>query len=243
MSEFKEEHKVSLLMGAPPGYVGYGEGGLLTEAVRRRPYGVLLLDEMEKAHPGVQDIFYQLFDKGVLRDSEGRDVDFRNTTIIMASNAGCDRLTDPETLEGATHVDDLVQALHPDLLRHFKAAFLGRVAVIPYTPLSLPDLAKVVGIKLDRLRRRLAATHGATLTVHQQATRHLVECCGTGDTGARAIDDLLSRIVLPTLSRQILERLASGQPVQGATIGWDDEAGAFCIGLDTLSAAMPAEVE
>src|SRR5947207_8505975 len=137
MSEFKEEHKVSLLMGSPPGYVGYGEGGILTEAVRRRPYSVILLDEMEKAHSGVQDVFYQVFDKGMMKDGEGRDIDFKNTVILMTSNAGTDAImklcSDPETRPDAPA---LSEALMPELLKHFKPAFLGRVTLVPYLPLS-----------------------------------------------------------------------------------------------------------
>src|SRR5690606_31886808 len=137
MSEFKEEHKVSLLMGSPPGYVGYGKGGVLTEAVRRRPYSVVLLDEMEKAHPGVQDIFYQVFDKGTLRDGEGRDIDFKNTVIIMTSNAGTDEIkklcADPDTRPDP---DALAEALHPVLVKTFRPAFLGRVTLLPYYPLT-----------------------------------------------------------------------------------------------------------
>ncbi len=143
MSEFKEEHKVSSLVGSPPGYVGYGEGGVLTEAVRRRPFGLLLLDEVEKAHAGVQDVFYQVFDKGMLRDGEGRDIEFLNTTIILTSNAGSETLAtlaaDPETMpEG----DALVEALQPELAKHFKPAFLGRVTIVPYLPLSSEVLAR-----------------------------------------------------------------------------------------------------
>ncbi|MTJ83167.1 MAG: type VI secretion system ATPase TssH [Telmatospirillum sp.] len=240
MSEFKEEHKVSLLLGAPPGYVGYGEGGLLTEAVRRRPYGVLLLDEMEKAHPGVQDIFYQLFDKGVLRDSEGRDVDFRNTTIVMASTAGAGRLGDAVEADPSVGLDDLAQILHEELLRSFKAAFLGRVSVIPYLPLTVSDLTAVAGLKLDRLRRRLVAEHGAALSVNPLAIDQLVQCCGSGDIGARAIDDLLARIVLPTLSRQILDRMAAGRPIGNAVIDWDAGEGEFRIGLQDPPAPADA---
>ena len=146
MSEFKEEHKVSLLMGSPPGYVGYGEGGVLTEAVRRRPYSVVLLDEMEKAHPGVQDIFYQVFDKGTLRDGEGRDIDFKNTVILMTSNAGTDLImklcADPETCPDPA---GLAEALHPELLKTFKPAFLGRVTLVPYFPLSDEVMRQIVG--------------------------------------------------------------------------------------------------
>ena len=136
MTEFKEEHKVSLLMGSPPGYIGYGEGGILTEAVRRRPYSVLLLDEMEKAHPGVQDVFFQVFDKGNMKDGEGRDIDFKNTVIIMTSNAGTDLITklfaDPETAPDAA---GLAEALRPELMKYFRPAFLGRVTLVPSFPL------------------------------------------------------------------------------------------------------------
>ena len=137
LSEFKEEHKVSMLVGSPPGYVGYGEGGVLTEAVRRRPHGVLLLDEVEKAHPGVQDVFYQVFDRGILRDGEGRDIDFRHTTILLTANVGSDLIAslaaDPETMPDAAGLESV---LRPELLKVFKPAFLGRVVVVPYLPLS-----------------------------------------------------------------------------------------------------------
>ena len=152
MSEFKEEHKVSLLMGSPPGYVGYGEGGVLTEAVRRRPYSVILLDEMEKAHPGVQDIFFQVFDKGNMKDGEGRDIDFKNTVIIMTSNAGTDLITrlfaDPETAPDAAGLAD---ALMPELMKFFKPAFLGRVNLVPYFPLSPEIIRQIVVLQLGRI--------------------------------------------------------------------------------------------
>ncbi len=155
MSEFKEEHKVSLLMGSPPGYVGYGEGGVLTEAVRRRPYSVILLDEMEKAHPGVQDIFFQVFDKGNMKDGEGRDIDFKNTVIIMTSNAGTDLITrlfaDPETAPDAAGLAD---ALMPELMKSFKPAFLGRVNLVPYFPLSPEIIRQIVELQLGRISRR-----------------------------------------------------------------------------------------
>src|SRR4029077_5579687 len=152
MSEFKEEHKVSLLMGAPPGYVGYGEGGVLTEAVRRRPYSVVLLDEMEKAHPGVQDVFFSVFDKGNMKDGEGRDIDFKNTIIIMTSNAGTDLISklcaDPETAPDAA---GLAEALRPELLKIFKPAFLGRVTLVPYFPLSDEIIRSIVELQLGRI--------------------------------------------------------------------------------------------
>ncbi len=162
MSEFKEEHKVSLLMGSPPGYIGYGEGGILTEAVRRRPYSVVLLDEMEKAHPGVQDVFYQVFDKGNMKDGEGRDIDFRNTVIIMTSNVGTDTIAklcaDPELMPDA---EALTEALRPDLLKVFKPAFLGRCNIVTYYPLADDIMRLIVGLQLDRIARRVKAAYGA----------------------------------------------------------------------------------
>ena len=166
MSEFKEEHKVSLLMGSPPGYVGYGEGGILTEAVRRRPYSVVLLDEMEKAHPSVHDIFFQAFDKGTMKDSEGRDIDFKNTIIIMTSNAGTDLISrlfaDPET---APDAEGLAVALREELAKTFKPAFLGRVTVVPYLPLSQDTLGQVATLQLDRIAtpRRTEIRHEPAL--------------------------------------------------------------------------------
>ncbi|MEA1673593.1 type VI secretion system ATPase TssH [Nitrospirillum sp. BR 11163] len=244
MSEFKEEHKVSLLMGSPPGYVGYGEGGILTEAVRRRPYGVLLLDEMEKAHPGVQDIFYQVFDKGVLRDGEGRDIDFRNTTILMASNAGSDLLTalaaDRETLPDLA---GLTAALHPELLKHYKAAFLGRVTVVPYLPLTAERLRDIVGLQLGRLCQRVERTYGAVLSVSPAVIERLVARCGESDVGARAIDHVLSRSLMPALSKRLLETLAARRTVAAAAVDWDDEAGDFRIDIQTVPLAERPMVE
>ena len=162
MSEFKEEHKVSLLMGSPPGYVGYGEGGVLTEAVRRRPYSVVLLDEMEKAHPGVQEIFYQVFDKGMLRDGEGRDIDFKNTVILMTSNAASDTVmklcADPDTMPDAA---GLAEALRPELLKVFKPAFLGRISIVPYFPLGDEVLRNIIELKLQQVRRRVEENYQA----------------------------------------------------------------------------------
>lgn len=214
MSEFKEEHKVSSLVGAPPGYVGYGEGGVLTEAVRRRPYGILLLDEVEKAHPSVQDVFYQVFDKGSLRDGEGRDVDFRNTTILLTANAGSDILAalaaDPETMpEG----DGLVEAIRPELLRHFKPAFLGRVTIVPFRPLSPGILARIARLQLERVGERMAEAHGARLTWNPAVEDALVARCLSADIGARAIEGALTREVLPALSDLVLAHALDGRAV------------------------------
>ncbi|GGG20747.1 protease associated ATPase ClpB [Caldovatus sediminis] len=227
MSEFKEEHKVSLLMGSPPGYVGYGEGGVLTEAVRRRPYSVVLLDEMEKAHPGVQDVFYQVFDKGQMKDGEGRDIDFRNTVIIMTSNAGTDTIAklcaDPETAPGPA---ELAEALRPDLLKVFKPAFLGRCNVVVYYPLPDEILRQIVGLQLNRIRRRVRETYGVDLEVEDGVADNIVARCREVESGARNIETILNRTVLPELSAGILARLADGQDIGRVRIGVADD-GAF----------------
>jgi type VI secretion system protein VasG len=227
MTEFKEEHKVSLLMGSPPGYVGYGEGGVLTEAVRRRPYSVILLDEMEKAHSGVQDIFFQVFDKGNMKDGEGRDIDFKNTVIIMTSNAGTDLITrlcaDPETAPDATGLAD---ALMPELMKVFKPAFLGRVTLVPYFPLS-PDIIKqIVELQLNRVRRRVQEAYGAKFAWDKSLVQTIAERCTETSSGARNVEKILSRTLLPELSAEVLSRLAEGATINGVTVGVDT-AGSF----------------
>ncbi len=211
LSEFKEEHKVSMLVGAPAGYVGYGEGGVLTEAVRRRPHGVLLLDEVEKAHPGVQDVFYQVFDKGSLRDGEGRDIDFRHTTILLTSNVGTDLLTalaaDPDTVPDPAALEEL---LRPELLKVFKPAFLGRMVVVPYLPLSDAVLLGVVRLQLGRLAQRVRDTHGAVLDVAEGVEELIAARARDASIGARAVEQLIARQVLPDLSRLFLHALAQG---------------------------------
>ncbi len=226
MSEFKEEHKVSSLVGSPPGYVGYGEGGVLTEAVRRRPYGLLLLDEVEKAHPGVQDVFYQVFDKGMLRDGEGRDIEFLNTTIILTSNAGSETLAtlaaDPETMpEG----DALVEALQPELAKHFKPAFLGRVTIVPYVPLSEAVLHDIALIQIERIASRLREAHKATLVVSAEVENAIVSRCLAGSIGARAIEGVLSREILPLISDLVLTRSLEGIALAELRIDWDPARG------------------
>jgi type VI secretion system protein VasG len=219
MSEFKEEHKVSMLVGSPPGYVGYGEGGVLTEAVRRRPYSVVLLDEMEKAHPGVQDVFYQVFDKGQLRDGEGRDIDFKNTVIIMTSNAGTDAIAklcaDPETMPDAA---GLAEALRPDLLKIFKPAFLGRVTLVPYFPLSDDVLRQIVKLQLERIRRRVVENYKVQCAYDPALIEMIAERCKEAESGARNIESILSRGLLAELSGQILSRLADGSNIQKVDI-------------------------
>ena len=227
MTEFKEEHKVSLLMGSPPGYVGYGEGGVLTEAVRRRPYSVILLDEMEKAHPGVQDIFFQVFDKGNMKDGEGRDIDFKNTVIIMTSNAGTDLITrlcaDPDTMPDAA---GLAEALMPELMKTFKPAFLGRVTLVPYFPLAPDIIRKIVGLQLNRVRRRVKESYGARFDWDDTLVETIAARCTETSSGARNVEKILSRTLLPELSAEVLSRLAEGNAIDTITVGVD-AAGSF----------------
>nr|WP_160120375.1 type VI secretion system ATPase TssH [Rhodovarius lipocyclicus] len=227
MSEFKEEHKVALLMGSPPGYVGYGEGGVLTEAVRRRPYSVILLDEMEKAHPAVQDVFYQVFDKGNMKDGEGRDIDFKNSVIIMTSNAGTDTIAklcaDPET---APEPDALREALRPDLLKWFKPAFLGRCNVVIYYPLADNILKQIIGLKLRSIGRRLRENYDADFTVDPAVTEAIVERCREVESGARNIENILNNTLLPQLAGRVLELLAEGKTITSVKVELTD-AGDF----------------
>jgi len=228
MSEFKEEHKVSLLMGSPPGYVGYGEGGVLTEAVRRRPYSVVLLDEMEKAHPGVQDVFYQVFDKGQMKDGEGRDIDFRNCVIIMTSNAGTDTIAklcaDPDL---TPEPEQLREALQPDLLKVFKPAFLGRCNVVIYYPLRDEILRRICLLKLRSIGKRVQETYGTPFTFEDAVPDAVVARCKEVESGARNIDNILSRSLLPELSSLLLARMATGATVNQVKVGIDSTTGSF----------------
>ncbi|SCB49060.1 type VI secretion system ATPase TssH [Rhizobium multihospitium] len=223
MSEFKEEHKVSLLLGSPPGYVGYGEGGVLTEAVRRRPYGVLLLDEIDKAHPGVQEVFYQVFDKGTLRDGEGRDIDFKNTTIVMTANTGSELLAalaaDPETMPEGEALEAL---LLPELQKHFKPAFVGRTTVLPFMPLNGETLSGIVDIQIGRIRDRVAASYGTSVSLAPEAREALVGRAKASEMGARAIETMIGRDLLPELSTFFLDAVATGRKVGGITISFHD---------------------
>ncbi len=227
MSEFKEEHKVSLLMGSPPGYVGYGEGGILTEAVRRHPYSVVLLDEMEKAHPGVQDVFFQVFDKGNMKDGEGRDIDFKNTVLIMTSNAGTELITklfaDPDTAPDAA---GLAEALRPELMKYFKPAFLGRVTLVPYFPLSDEVIRKIVVLQLGRIAKRVREAYSASFDYEPAVVETIAARCTENASGARNIEHILSRTVLPELSAEVLARLADGAAISHLSVGVEP-SGAF----------------
>jgi type VI secretion system protein VasG len=224
MTEFKEEHKVSLLMGSPPGYVGYGEGGILTEAVRRRPYSVILLDEMEKAHPGVQDVFFQVFDKGNMKDGEGRDIDFKNTVLIMTSNAGTDLIdklfADPETAPDAA---GLAEALRPELMNYFKPAFLGRVTIVPYFPLSEDIIKQIVKLQLNKIAKRVRDAYRAEFSYDPILIETIAARCKESSSGARNVENILSRTLLPELSTEVLGRLAEGVKISRIAVGIDPE--------------------
>ena len=202
LSEFQESHTVSTLKGAPPGYVGYGEGGVLTEAVRRRPYSVVLLDEVEKAHPDVHEVFYQVFDKGYMEDGEGRHIDFKNTILLLTSNAGSDLLTslcDDPTLMPEPAV--LRDALMPELRKVFPAAFLGRLVVVPYLPLAAENLGRIVRLHLDRVVTRMREQHDIALTYGEAVVKHIVERCPAGETGARQLISFIEQIIQPQLAK------------------------------------------
>jgi type VI secretion system protein VasG len=219
MSEFQEAHTVSTLKGAPPGYVGYGEGGRLTEAVRRKPYSVVLLDEIEKAHPDVHEIFFQVFDKGQMEDGTGRRIDFKNTLIILTTNVGTDAIMglsrDPHYRDNP---DELALALRPELLKAFPAALLGRIVAIPYYPLSNEMLAGIVRLQLDRIGRRIKENHEAAFHYDDAVVQHMVERCNDPDTGGRMIDNIITNTLLPALSREILSRAIDKQQVNKAQV-------------------------
>ena len=202
-------------------------GGVLTEAVRRRPHSVLLLDEIDKAHPGVQEIFYQVFDKGVLRDGEGRDVDFRNAVIVMTANTGTETLAtlaeDPETMPDGP---ELAAMLQPELSAAFKPAFVGRTTVLPYLPLSFEVLAGIVDIQIAKVAERVRDSYGTSLVLSEAARAALVQRAEAGDTGARAIEAMISRDVLPSLASLTLESLARGKSLRAIEIDVDG-AGVF----------------
>ncbi len=224
MSEYQEAHTVSSLKGSPPGYVGYGEGGVLTEAVRRRPYSVVLLDEIEKAHPDVLELFFQVFDKGVMEDGEGREIDFKNTIIILTSNAGTDLIMRACAGDGEVPtVEALGDILRPELQDHFKPAFIGRTTVIPFYPLRDVNMKKIVRLKLNKIVKRIAANHGACFSYDDHLVDTIAARCTEVDSGARNIDNILSGSLLPEVAGEVLERMSRSEPVQEikASVGED----------------------
>ncbi|MEM9556795.1 MAG: type VI secretion system ATPase TssH [Acidobacteriota bacterium] len=224
MSELQEAHSVATLRGAPPGYVGYGQGGVLTEAVRRRPHSVVLLDEIEKAHRDVVELFYQVFDKGVLEDGEGVAVDFKHTVILMTSNLGAEVLAHwPTDEHSEVDLEEVRAALRPALAARFPAAFLGRVVVVPYFALGADDLRAIVELKLSTVRRRVAEGHSADLTWDDALLAALARQSDAGESGARTIDHVLTQTLLPELSGRLLERLARGEATHRISLGWRGE--------------------
>ncbi|PYP68251.1 MAG: type VI secretion system ATPase TssH [Gemmatimonadetes bacterium] len=237
MSEFQEAHTVSTLKGSPPGYVGYGEGGVLTEAVRRRPYSVVLLDEVEKAHPDVLELFFQVFDKGRMEDGEGRQIDFKNCVIILTTNAGTDTImkltADPET---APSHEGLIKALKPELDKTFKPAFLGRMVIIPYFPVRDENLKRIVRLKLGKIQRRIEQTHRVRFSYDETLVDAVAARCTEVESGARNVDNILTHTLLPEVSVRILEQLASGGEIGAINVGVTDD-GAFSYRVDDRSAA------
>ncbi|HEY0077410.1 MAG TPA: type VI secretion system ATPase TssH [Pyrinomonadaceae bacterium] len=222
MSEYQEAHTVSSLKGSPPGYVGYGEGGVLTEAVRRKPYSVVLLDEVEKAHPDVMELFYQVFDKGMLEDGEGREIDFKNTVILLTSNVATDQVmklcADPDT---RPEPEGLVEAIRPELIKVFKPALLGRMVVVPYYPISDDVMREIIKLQLGRIGRRLDENHGAEFTYDEAVISEIANRCKEVESGARNVDHILTRTVLPEMSGEFLSRMATGQPVTRVHVSID----------------------
>ncbi|MDF9911331.1 UNVERIFIED_ORG: type VI secretion system protein VasG [Pantoea brenneri] len=229
LSEYQEPHTVSQLKGSPPGYVGYGQGGILTEAVRKRPYSVVLLDEVEKAHRDVMNLFYQVFDRGFMRDGEGREIDFRNTVILMTSNLGSDHLMQLLDEQPAATEGELHELLRPILRDHFQPALLARFQTVIYRPLSEPAMRTIVEMKLSQVSKRLHRHYGLTTQIDESLYDALTAACLLPDTGARNVDSLLNQQILPVLSQQLLTYMAAKQKPQSLCLSWSEEEG---IGLE-----------
>lgn len=239
LSEYQEAHSVASLKGSPPGYVGYGEGGVLTEAIRRRPYSVLLLDEVEKAHPDVLDLFYQVFDKGVMEDSEGRLIDFKNTLILLTSNVGSSAImqacinTDPSITEfSLPDSDHLKQVINPHLYKAFKPAFLGRLTVIPYYPLTDDALAEIIRLKLDKITGRIRDNYDVPCVIEPEVIELILSRCHEVDSGARNADAIISHTLLPQLAGQLLDHDDSQSVLKKITVFVDADDN-FAYRLDT----------
>ena len=236
MSEYQEAHTVSSLKGAPPGYVGYGEGGVLTEAVRRKPYSVVLLDEVEKAHPDVHEIFFQVFDKGFMEDGEGRFIDFKNTLILLTTNAGTDLIAslckDPDLMPDP---EGMAKALREPLLKVFPPALLGRLVTIPYYPLSNEMLARIVRLQLGRIKRRVEARYKIPFDVDDAVVQLVVSRCTESESGGRMIDAILTNTMLPDISREFLNRMLEGRAIERVKVGVTD--GNFSYHFDATGAA------
>jgi len=242
MSEFQEPHTVSTLKGSPPGYVGYGEGGVLTEAVRRRPYSVVLLDEVEKAHPDVMELFYQVFDKGQMEDGEGRQIDFKNNILVLTTNAGTETLmkltADPDTMPDA---EGLVKALKPELNKIFKPALLGRTVIIPYFPIKDDAMKQIIRLKLGKVERRLKESHKVLLKYDDGVVDAIAQRCTEVESGARNVDNILTNTLLPEMSRLLLVSFAEGARPDAIRVALG-EGGAFTYAGETAAAEAPVAV-
>jgi type VI secretion system protein VasG len=228
MSEYQEAHTVSGLKGSPPGYVGYGEGGVLTEAVRKKPYSIVLLDEVEKAHPDVMELFYQVFDKGTLEDGEGRRIDFKNTLIILTSNLGTDTImkvcADEET---RPDWQGLTEMLRPELLKRFKPAFLGRLKVVPYFPITDKNMRLIINLKLNRIAERMQENRNVSFQYNDELIESIGSRCTEVESGARNIDHILTNTLLPEMSKELLTRMASGEQLKEVKVSLDGEGFGF----------------
>ena len=228
MSEFQEAHKVATLMGSPPGYVGYGEGGVLTEAVRRKPYSIVLLDEVEKAHPDIHEVFFQVFDKGIMKDSEGREISFKNTIILLTTNVGSDLLmnmcADPDLLP---EPEGLAEALRKPLLEVFPAALLGRIVTIPYYPLSDEMIKAIARLQLGRISRRIAENHAVPFSYDESVVDLIASRCTELESGGRMIDAILTNTMLPHMSSEFLTRMIEGRPIERVHISVDKDTFAY----------------
>lgn len=224
MSEYQEAHTVSSLKGSPPGYVGYGEGGVLTEAVRRKPYSVVLLDEVEKAHPDVMELFFQVFDKGVLEDGEGREIDFKNCVIILTSNVGTDTImklcADPDT---KPLPEGIIEAVKPELNKAFKPALLGRMVTVPYYPISDEILRLIIKLQLGKIKNRIADNHGAQFSYDDAVIETVASRCTDVDSGARNVYNILTGTMLPDMSGEVLSRMAAGESIKKVHVGVGDD--------------------
>ncbi|KWE58689.1 ClpV1 family T6SS ATPase [Burkholderia ubonensis] len=240
MSEYQEAHTVSQLKGSPPGYVGYGRGGILTEAVRQRPYSVVLLDEVEKAHRDVLDLFYQVFDRGMMRDGEGREIDFRNSVIVMTSNLGSAQIDDATAVDPAITQAALREAIHPQLLAHFQPALLARFQTLVYRPLDAAALASIVRIKLAKVAERLHRQHAVTLTCADDLIDSIAQHCVSRESGARNVDAFINQRILPAVSRELLTRMASGITPHAIDLSADTDGK---MTIDFVDAPLPVDVD
>jgi type VI secretion system protein VasG len=233
LSEYQEPHSVAGLKGAPPGYVGYGRGGVLTEAIRRQPYSLLLLDEMEKAHPDVLELFYQVFDKGTMEDAEGTAIDFRNTLILLTSNASHEIVVEVCRQQADASLEQINAALRPALLRQFPAAFLGRLIIVPYRPIADTELLRITGLKLNQLAERVQRHHAAHLQWEPMVAEAIVARCHEVESGARNIDHIITQSLLPELAAQVLAKIAAAERFNQVTLGVNERAG-FRVSLDQV---------